>query len=43
VTKLSPEQWRVLDYLYQHKLNTNRPKMVHVRSSQKSATLTCST
>jgi len=35
VTQLSPEQWRILDYLYQHKLHTVRPKMTQVRSTQK--------
>jgi len=35
VTKLSPEQWRVLDYLFQYSLHTVRPKLTHVRSSQK--------
>ncbi|BCJ53069.1 hypothetical protein Asp14428_45440 [Actinoplanes sp. NBRC 14428] len=35
MTQLSPEQWRILDYLYQHKLHTVRPKMTHVRASQK--------
>ncbi|MEU8609362.1 hypothetical protein AB0C29_15300 [Actinoplanes sp. NPDC048791] len=31
---LSPEQWRVLNHLYQHKLHTVRPKLAHVRQSQ---------
>lgn len=35
MTQLNPEQWRALDYLYQHKLHTVRPKMIHVRDSQK--------
>jgi hypothetical protein len=35
VTLLSPEQWRVLNYLYQHKLHTVRPKLTHVRKTQK--------
>ena len=35
MTQLNPEQWRALDYLYQHKLHTNRPKMTQVRTSQK--------
>jgi hypothetical protein len=35
VTVLSPEQWRVLNHLYQHKLHVVRPKMVEVRRTQK--------
>ena len=35
MTQLNPEQWRALDYLYQHKLHTVRPQMLHVRNVQK--------
>jgi hypothetical protein len=37
VTALNPEQWRILNYLYQHKLHTARPKLNHVRKSQKAS------
>ena len=34
-TLFSPEQWRILGYLYLHKLHTVRPKLTHVCKAQK--------
>jgi hypothetical protein len=33
--RFTAEQWRVLNYIYQHKLHTVRPKMAEVLNSQK--------
>jgi len=34
VKQLSAAQWRVLNYLFQHKLHTVRPKLIQVRKAQ---------
>ncbi|OJF10058.1 hypothetical protein [Couchioplanes caeruleus] len=34
MTPLSPEQWRVLNYLHHHKMHTLRPSLLHLRKLQ---------